>query len=348
MDRHPEPNRLSDRNPRDDPSRLDPISPQVFSVSPSRVSIIIPCFNAAPWIGETIRSALAQTHADREIIVIDDGSNDDSLRRARTFEPVGVKVVTQPNAGASAARNHGLRLAEGDFIQYLDADDLISPAKIELQLRQLSSARADCVATCRWGRFQGSPADTRFIDTDVFRDFPPIEWLIIHAGHIRMMHPAAWLLPRAVAERAGPWDENLSLNDDGEYFARAALASSGIVYTPDTGASSHYRSQLETSLSGRRTRKALASLYRSGELLTSHLLRAEDSARVRQALADHWRYLSYELFPETPELSRSADLRSNELGGSTCAPPLGRRAALLAGVIGWRNVKRLKHLIPGK
>ena len=68
------------------------------------VSILIPCYNAAPWLAATLDSALAQTHPRTEIIVVDDGSSDHSLAIARTFEPHGVRVVTQPNAGASAAR----------------------------------------------------------------------------------------------------------------------------------------------------------------------------------------------------------------------------------------------------
>jgi glycosyltransferase involved in cell wall biosynthesis len=73
------------------------------------VSILIPCSNAAPWLAATLASALAQTHPRTEIIIVDDGSSDHSLAIARTFEPHGVRVVTQPNAGASAARNHARR-----------------------------------------------------------------------------------------------------------------------------------------------------------------------------------------------------------------------------------------------
>src|SRR5690606_5350603 len=118
------------------------------------VSIIIPCYNAARWLPATLESALTQTWPATEIIVVDDGSSDDSLAIARGFAPRGVKVISQTNRGASAARNRGLAEARGDFIQYLDADDLLSPRKIELQLARLASAPADAVATCRWGRFE--------------------------------------------------------------------------------------------------------------------------------------------------------------------------------------------------
>ena len=96
------------------------------------VSILIPCYNSEKWLAETLESALAQTWQNKEIIVVDDGSTDSSLEIAKTFESNKVKVLRQDNRGASAARNLGLTNAQGDFIQYLDADDLLSEDKISL------------------------------------------------------------------------------------------------------------------------------------------------------------------------------------------------------------------------
>ena len=312
------------------------------------VSILVPAYQAAPWIEATLESALGQTHPEVEIIVIDDGSRDATLERARTVatrHPHRIRVETQANAGASAARNHALRLARGEFIQYLDADDLLSPRKIELQLARLASVENGAMASCAWGRFETDPDSARFVDEDVFRDFVPVDWLLLHAGRLRMMHPAAWLTPRSVIEAAGPWDESLSLNDDGEYFARVVLASRGVFFTP-APAASYYRSGLGGSLSGRKSRRALASLHRTGELLDARLGAAESSPRVRQALADHWRHLCYELHPGAPDLSRDAEARSRALGGSSVPPPLGRRARLLSRLVGWRLARRISLLGP--
>src|SRR5262245_21908195 len=98
------------------------------------VSILIPAFNASRWIADTIQSALAQTWPRTEIIVVDDGSTDDTLAIARGFASQGVSVTTQPNRGASAARNVALARSRGDFIQWLDADDILAPDKIERQM----------------------------------------------------------------------------------------------------------------------------------------------------------------------------------------------------------------------
>src|SRR5690606_18693900 len=106
-------------------------------------------------------------------------------------------------------------------------------------------------------------------------------------------------------------------------------------------AATYYRSGLVSSLSRRRSQAACVSLHRTGQLLQQHLLAAENSARVRQALADHWRHLVYELYPDAPALSRDAERRSAELGVSHIPPPLGSRARLLSRLIGWRLARRL-------
>ncbi len=101
---------------------------------PPFVSIIIPCYNCARYVGEAIQSALAQTHEHKELIVVDDGSTDDSLASIRSFGD-SIRSISTSRGGAPAARNRGLALARGEFIQFLDADDVLLPEKIEVCLR---------------------------------------------------------------------------------------------------------------------------------------------------------------------------------------------------------------------
>lgn len=308
------------------------------------VSIIIPAYNAERWLAETLESALGQTWTNTEIIVINDGSRDGTLAAAEKFTARGVHVIDQPNRGASAARNHGLRLARGDFIQFLDADDLISAEKIGVQVELLREHPTGTVATCTWGRFQDDPGAARFVDEAVFRDFAPVDFLVLAGDTGAMMHPSCWLLPRAVADRAGPWDESLSLNDDGEYFARAVLASAGMAYS--ASGRSYYRSGLPGSLSQQRGERARRSQFRSLELITQHLLAAEDTPRTRQAAANYFQRFIHDFFPAPKDLMAQAFVRITVLGGSTLGPPpMGTRTAALAAIIGWRNVWRLKHLL---
>lgn len=312
-----------------------------------RVSILIPAYNAAPWISATLDSALAQTYPHHEIIVVDDGSRDDTLAVARAHaarHPGRIRVETQSNAGASAARNHGLRLARGDYLQFLDADDLLSPGKIAAQAGFLSARPPGTLATCAWGRFHDDPAAARFVDDAVFRDFSAVDFLVLAGDTGAMLHPSCWLVPRTVAERAGPWDESLSLNDDGEYFARIMLASAGFAFCAEPTARSYYRSGLGGSLSQQRGEKARRSQFRSIELIAAHLQAAEASPRTRRAAANYYQRFVHDFFPYPADLMREAETRIAALGGSTLpAPPMGPRSAALARLIGWRNVGRLKH-----
>lgn len=100
------------------------------------VSIIIPCYNNARYVGQTLRSALSQSYPHVEIIVIDDGSTDKSVEKIRPFSD-RITLIRQPNRGAPAARNHGLRIAKGRFIKFLDADDILLPDAIEIQVNQM-------------------------------------------------------------------------------------------------------------------------------------------------------------------------------------------------------------------
>jgi glycosyltransferase involved in cell wall biosynthesis len=310
------------------------------------VSIIIPCYNAERWVAQTLESALAQTWSAKEIILVNDGSTDGSLAAARKFEARGVRVVDQPNRGASAARNHGVSLARGDFLQFLDADDLLSSGKIAAQLELLRNRPAGTLATCAWGRFTDDTATARFVDEAVFRDFTAVDFLVLAGDTGAMLHPSCWLVPRAVAERAGSWDEQLSLNDDGEYFARVMLAGAGIAFCANRAALSYYRSGLAGSLSQQRSERARRSQFRSLELIAAALLTAEDSPRTRQAAANYFQRFVHDFFPTPADLMHTAGARVVELGGSTLAlPPMGARTAWLARLLGWKNVRRLKQLL---
>jgi glycosyltransferase involved in cell wall biosynthesis len=308
---------------------------------PRRVSIIIPCHNAEPWLAQALESALAQTWPEIEVIVIDDGSRDGSAAVALRYASRGVRVAAQPNLGASAARNHGLRLAGGDFIQFLDADDLLAPEKIA---RQMGAAAAlPGAAHCgTWSRFRLSPADADFTPQMLCRDAEPVEWVAAKLGHNAMMHPASWLVSRALADRAGPWDESLSLDDDGEYFTRIVLSSEGVRCSSD--AVSYYRSGLRESLSGSKSDRAWESAFRSLELSATRLLAAEDSARTRRACATAYQQFIYDSYPGAAACRGKASARVALLGGSDLRPAGGARFRLARRLIGWRLAKRLSSL----
>jgi glycosyltransferase involved in cell wall biosynthesis len=211
----------------------------------SLVSIIIPVYNSEKHLQETILSAIAQTWPNKEIIIIDDGSTDNSLQIAKSFKNDIIKVFTQENKGASAARNKGLKEAKGEFIQFLDADDTLSSNKISDQIKLLSQ-QAGKIAVCSTvhffsneNPFVGSPSiyeDSFLYDTD-----DPIAFLInLYGGNDKggsMIQTNAWLTPADVIKRAGYWSEIYSPDDDGEFFCRVLLASRNGYLNTDTSIS---------------------------------------------------------------------------------------------------------------
>src|SRR5215831_1052558 len=117
------------------------------------VSILIPVYNSAAYLEQTLQSALNQSWQMREIVVVDDGSTDESVVIAKAYAEKGlIKFFQQANGGACKARNRAFAESTGDYIQYLDADDLLAPDKIEIQMKRLAGSAMN-VCNGRWGRF---------------------------------------------------------------------------------------------------------------------------------------------------------------------------------------------------
>lgn len=304
------------------------------------VSIIVPCYNASRWLTSCLESALNQNWPDKEVIVVDDGSRDDSLAIARAFEPRGVRVVTQSNQGASAARNHGLTIARGRYIQYLDADDLLAPDKISRQMDLAATRRDPLMLSGAWGRFTTDPAESVFTPMPTWRDISGIECQQLFRETHGMMHPAAWLCRRSLLDEAGPWDTRLTLDDDGEYFQRVMLRAGTIHFCAT--ARSFYRSNITGgSLSGRRDPHALGSLFKSCQMRSAALLAADSSPRTRRAVAQAWKQTAYEVYPECPHLANAAERESRLLGGGSGPIIASGRVRIPGKYIGWRLAKRL-------
>src|SRR5690606_24526914 len=154
------------------------------------------------WLAETLGSATGQTWPEVEVIVVDDGSTDGTLGIARRYESERVKVIHQENRGACAARNRALAEARGDFIQYLDADDLLVPDKIERQVRRLETEPQGTVATGPWSRFYNDDLTTATQrSAPDWRDYEPASDWLIQSWEGRGTIPIfSWLIPRAIAE----------------------------------------------------------------------------------------------------------------------------------------------------
>ena len=180
------------------------------------VSAIIPTYNRAHIICEAVDSILGQSYTNLEIIVVDDGSKDDTLERLQHYGD-RVRIVTQQNAGPSIARNRGIAIARGDLIAFLDSDDLWLPTKIERQVNLLQKTGPStpcclCNITMRW-------SDREFSSFDIAWLNPGVEegvWLNVDevlATRFVLFNQGI-IIRREVLEKTGGFDENLRFMED--------------------------------------------------------------------------------------------------------------------------------------
>ncbi len=303
------------------------------------VSILIPAYNAEEWIEDSIRSALAQTWEPKEIIIVDDGSKDQTLKFARQFEAASVSVVAQKNQGAAAARNKALSLSHGDYIQWLDADDLLAPDKIASQMEELNrGAGRRTLLSSTWGHFMYRPCRAQFTPTALWHDLSPVEWLLRKMGQNLYMQTATWLVSRELTEAAGPWDTRLLGDDDGEYFCRVLRASDGVRFVPE--AKVYYRAFGFNSLSyvGRSPSKIEAH-WLSMQLHIGYLRSMEDSSRVRSACLQYLRTCLIYFYPERRDIVKQAEQMAEELGDQLGIPSLSWKYSWIQKAFGWGLAK---------
>jgi len=310
------------------------------------VSILIPAYNSEEWISDTLRCAIAQTWEPKEIIVVDDGSTDRTLTIARQFESDQLRVVTQKNQGAAATRNKAYSLCQGDYIQYLDADDLMRPDKIAKQMEALgSSLNKHTLLSGSWGKFMYRYHRTKFIPSELWCDLSPVEWLMRKMQFNIYMQTASWLVSRELAKAAGPWDTTLLGDDDGEYFCRVLLASDGVRFVPE--ARVYYRSSGASSLSyiGNSDRKMEAQ-WRSMELHIRYIRSLEDSARVRAACVTYLQNWLVFFYPHRSDLVQQAENMALSLGGTLHPPTLSWKYSWIAALFGREKARRAQVALP--
>jgi glycosyltransferase involved in cell wall biosynthesis len=134
---------------------------------------------------------------------------------AQSFASKEVTVVTKENQGAGAARNYALKLSQGDFIQWLDADDLLAPDKIDRQLMALRETDGKRVLlSSAWAYFGYRTKRAGFIRTSSWQDLSPMEWMMKKMEQHLCMQTATWLTNRHPTEAAGSWDTSLLTDDE--------------------------------------------------------------------------------------------------------------------------------------
>ena len=188
----------------------------------SLVSVIIPVFNSGKYLEDTLNSVADQTHAELEVIIVDDGSSDSSPEVIRKFteRDARFKGIVQGNKGVSAARNTGYRASSGEYLAFLDGDDIWRDSNIEVKLKKLEGSD--------WGLVH---SDAAVVDSE---GIPTGEVLTGKEGELLsdllcwngtcIPGPSSILIPRTVFEEAGPFDEELSTAADLDLFIRIAAS----------------------------------------------------------------------------------------------------------------------------
>ncbi len=199
------------------------------------VSVIIPCFNAEKWLAEAIDSCLQQTYPNIEIIVMDDGSTDNSLEIIKSYGNL-IYWESFPHKGGNYARNSAFALSKGKYIQYLDADDYILPEKIERQVKFLEETGADVVYG-DWRFRRHLPNGKSFLDEIKIAGAQPDILESLLANWWTAL--ASLLYKRTIVESSPKWDENLSAAQDRDFFISVVMNGAKVVYQP--GCYSIYR-----------------------------------------------------------------------------------------------------------
>lgn len=310
------------------------------------VSIIIPAYNAEQWIAQSLQSAIAQTWQRKEIIVIDDGSTDRTAEVARRFASKEVKVVSTPNGGLSAAVNHAIRLSQGDYIQELDSDDILSPDKIERQLEAVRGGDSKrLLLSSPWAYFHYRTSRAIFIPNSLWHDLSPVEWLLRKLGENLHMQNATWLASRELIEAAGPWDERLQYDQDGEYFARVLLASEGTRFVPEGRIYYRISGSSRISYIGNSDKKK-NSLFISMMLHIQYLRSLEESERVRSACLNYLQNWYHNFYPDRRDIVAAMDELAVQLQGRLKPPRLRKQYAWMQTLFGWKTAASAQRVLP--
>jgi glycosyltransferase involved in cell wall biosynthesis len=277
------------------------------------ISIIIPCYNASSTLRMTVDSVLAQSYPEKEVIIIDDGSVDESAKIIKSY---GAAIVaeSQPNQGVSAARNQGTRLARGEYIQYLDADDLLTPDTLAKRIEALEATCAD-VAYTDWEQFtisaDGSICKGGIIAVPFDRLAEDPEAAC--ASSTFWAPPAAILYRRWVVEGIGEWNPRLPVIQDARFIFDAARI--GARFTRVEGVGALYRLS-DDSLSRRSAELFIKDCFVNAREIEAIWHKAGDlTTAKRRALVQIWSYVATSTFranlPEFGESCRHLRMVSN-------------------------------------
>lgn len=278
--------------------------------------------------------------------MVDDGSTDRTAEVARRFASKNVTVISTENSGLSAGQNRAYEHSQGEYIQFLDADDLLAPDKIERQLAGLRFGDSKRILlSSPWAPFYYRTRYARFVRNSLWEDLSPVEWLMRKMGEGIHMQNATWLVSRELVDAAGCWNTDLHYDQDGEYFARILLASEGTRFVPETGI--FYRATGAGSISyiGNSNTKR-DSLFLSMKLHIKYLRSLEESDRVRKTCLAYLQIWFPFFYPGRPDIVAELQVIAAQLHGHLEEPRLRWKYAWMKPVFGWKTATWAQSALP--
>jgi glycosyltransferase involved in cell wall biosynthesis len=256
-----------------------------------------------------------------------------------------VKVVAQQNQGACAARNTAYSLAQGAYIQWLDADDLLHAQKIEFQMKGIPDGNTTPhIRTAAFGSFYVRPSKAQFCPTGLWQDLSASEWIITKFTQRAWLNPTSWLVSRRLTDSGGAWDPRLSPSgaDDGEYICRLMTKVDRVEFVSDSKC--YYRIGDLSSLNNNSDR-ALNSLLLALTQCIRHLLSIDDSPRAKKAglqfLQDWFDYF----YAGPPALVEEIEAFAGGLGGRLVEPQLNWKYTPIRRVLGWDAANKIARYL---
>jgi glycosyltransferase involved in cell wall biosynthesis len=318
------------------------------------VSIIVPAYNVEHTIDETINSLLNQSYKNIELIIVNDGSTDNTLTKIESWKRKyeNIKYLNQPNLGAASARNKGLEVSNGDFIQFMDADDIISNDKIENQLKLLNKFNAK-ICLCRSFSFNylDDINNNRinkindFIPTKEYFDAQYLFKSMYEGDNVYMIQPNSVLFHKSLISLAGKWNEKLNLDDDGEFFTRLFLVSDIITF--DFISKNYYRKSNLLSLSNQNSERSFISAHQSLLLKIVNIhssLNKSSTFKIERNLLSAFYYKYYIEFNERKEM-KNIYYRLQHLGDFNVNFWPSFASRFLASILGSKFVFKIKKLL---
>ncbi len=314
-----------------------------FHIKPL-VSICIPAYNARQHISSTLKSLVNQTYKNTEIIVVDDGSLHPCKAEVEAFSDKRIQYIFQENGGAGNARNHAFKLSRGQYIKFMDADDMLSSNAIQAQLN-LIEKESDVIISSKWGRFYNDDLATfRLSEEQVWRTMPSVSWIQESwAQGPNMTQPGIFLFKRELIEKAGLWNESLSKGpiDDMEYYTRLILNTDKVIFCSDS--TLMYRSGLDDSLSKRKSEKAMETALETIKLATGYLFKHDQTDKSREAISVQFQLFIYNVYPHFMRLYKEAEKFQRNYGPNSFSFAAGGKTKFLKKLFGWKLAKQIKR-----